>query len=53
MLFLMLDRGLNKAVHVEKIQNLLEINLEIILKNKLKINPGLNWKLSRFFFYES
>jgi hypothetical protein len=29
MLFLMLDRGLNKAMHMEKIQNL----LEIILKN--------------------
>lgn len=32
MLFLMLDRGLNKAVHVKKIQNL----LEIILKNNSK-----------------
>jgi hypothetical protein len=36
MLFLMLDRGLNKVVQVEKFQNLLEINLEIILKNNSK-----------------
>jgi hypothetical protein len=32
----MLDRGLNKALHMEKIQNLLEINLKIILKNNSK-----------------
>ncbi len=36
MLFLMLDTGLNEAVHMEKIQDLLEINLEIILKNNSK-----------------
>jgi hypothetical protein len=40
MLFLMLDTGLNKAVHGEKIQDLLEINLEITLKNNSKSTQG-------------